>query len=278
LPSDTQLNFNIIRVKIFEVYSNKLPRSMRPRKGDAVVVCNRQKSKTNQVVDLAGWKCDNKKFRIQISDVKVVPDSKFNVLSMTKRLNSGWKLGGDVYSIWLSKENNKVAFDLKIMTKKGSIYAMYMHREGPEVNAIQAEADQKINVEKAHQFLGHMSEESTRATAKAFRWEIVRCSLQPSESCAEGKAKQKNVPKKSDHISAVNPGERLYLDISSVMGEKDGPKVNTKRHWCIMVDEATNRKFSDFYQTKDGVVEPTLKKWSKLQVGYGYQGCQCQIG
>jgi hypothetical protein len=32
-----------------------------------------------------------------------------------------------------------------------------------------------------------------------------------------------------------------------------------------MVDEATNLKFSDFYQTKDGMVEPTLMKWSKLQ-------------
>jgi hypothetical protein len=32
-----------------------------------------------------------------------------------------------------------------------------------------------------------------------------------------------------------------------------------------MVDDATNLKFSDFYQTKDVMVEPTLMKWSKLQ-------------
>jgi hypothetical protein len=32
-----------------------------------------------------------------------------------------------------------------------------------------------------------------------------------------------------------------------------------------MVDEATNLKFSDFYQTKDGMVEPTLTKWAKWQ-------------
>jgi hypothetical protein len=112
-----------------------------------------------------------------------------------------------------------------------------MHREGPEVNAIQAEAGQKVNIERAHQLLGHMSEDSTRATAKALGWEIVRGSLQPCKSCSVGKAKQKNVPKKRNHIPAVKPGERLYLNVSSIKGEKDGPKVNPKGHWCIMVDE-----------------------------------------
>jgi hypothetical protein len=92
--------------------------------------------------------------------------------------------------------------------------------EGLEVIAIQAEAGQKINIEKAHQLLGHVSEDSTRAIAIALGWKIVRGLLQPCEYCAVGNAKQKNVPKKSNHIPAVKPGERLYLDISSVKGEK----------------------------------------------------------
>jgi hypothetical protein len=80
-----------------------------------------------------------------MSDVKVFPDNKFNLFSITKKLISGWKLGGDTNSIWLSKGNNNVVFDLKMKTKEGSKFAMYMHREGPEVNAIQAEAGQKTN-------------------------------------------------------------------------------------------------------------------------------------
>jgi hypothetical protein len=66
--------------------------------GDGVVVGNGQKSQTEQVIDLSGWKCDkagNKEFKIQMKDVKVVPDNKFNLFSITKRLSSGWKLGGD---------------------------------------------------------------------------------------------------------------------------------------------------------------------------------------
>jgi hypothetical protein len=95
--------------------------------GDGVVVGNGQKSKTNDVNDLSGWKCDksgNKEDKIRMSDVKVVPDNKFNLFSITKRLNSGWKLGGDEKSMWLSKGKNKVVFDLMIKTKGGYIFAM----------------------------------------------------------------------------------------------------------------------------------------------------------
>jgi hypothetical protein len=160
-----------------------------------------------------------------MNDVKVVPDNKFNLFSITKRLSSGWKLGGDEKSLWLSKGDDRVVFDLNIRTKEGCIFAMYMHRDGVEVVALQAETHRKINIEKAHQLLGRMSNDTTRATAKALGWEILGGSMQPCESCAVGKAKQNNVPKKSENISAVKPGERIYLDISSVKVEKDGPKV-----------------------------------------------------
>jgi hypothetical protein len=55
------------------------------------------------------------------------------------------------------------------------------------------------------------------------------------------------------------------LDIATIKEIKDGPKVS-KKNWRIMVDERTGLKFSDFYDTKDGMVEPTcenLSKWMK---------------
>jgi hypothetical protein len=107
---------------------------------------------------------------------------------------------------------------------------MYMQRESMEVAAVQTVTDRQINIEQAHQLFVHMSNETTRATAKALGWEITRGSMEPCESCAVVKAKQKNVPKKSEHVQAVKPGERIYLDISSIKGEKEGPKVNPKRH------------------------------------------------
>jgi hypothetical protein len=92
-------------------------------------------------------------------DVKVVPDNKFNLFSITKKLISGWKLGGDTNSTWLSKGNNNVVFDLKIKTKEGSIYAMYMHREGRKSMQFKLRLARRsilrrlINIEKVHQLL-----------------------------------------------------------------------------------------------------------------------------
>jgi hypothetical protein len=124
--------------------------------GDGVVVGNGQKPHTEQVIDLSGWKCDKagkKEFKIQMKDVKVVPDNKFNLFSVTKRLSSGWKLGGDEKSLWLSKGDNKVIFDLKIRTKERCIFAMYMQRDSMEVAAVQTVTHRQINIEQAHQLL-----------------------------------------------------------------------------------------------------------------------------
>jgi hypothetical protein len=47
-----------------------------------------------------------------------------------------------------------------------------------------------------------------------------------------------------------------------VKQKKDQPKP-TKPHWRIMVDERTQLKFSDFFKTKSGMVEPTCEQFQK---------------
>ena len=44
---------------------------------------------------------------------------------------------------------------------------------------------------------------------------------------------------------------------------KDGPPVNSKRHWRVMVDDRTGLKFSKFFESKNGMVEPTLEQWMR---------------
>ena len=56
--------------------------------------------------------------------------------------------------------------------------------------------------------------------------------------------------------------ERIFLDISAVKKPKGGPRVY-KPNWRMMVDERTQLKFSDFFETKDGMVEPTLEQINK---------------
>jgi hypothetical protein len=90
------------------------------------------------------------------------------------------------------------------------------------------------------------------------------------EACAVAKAKQKNVPKES-HETAIASKEAskeepcMFLDISTVKKMKDGPNV-TNPNWLIIVDQRSALEFTQFYQTKDGMVEPTcqlLNKWKQ---------------
>jgi len=89
--------------------------------------------------------------------------------------------------------------------------------------------------------------------------------MKPCDSCRVGKAKQKDIPKLQLGEPSKNGESRIYLDVATVKHRKGQPKT-TKPIWQIMVDKKTQLKFSDFYKTKDGMIEPTceqLFKWQK---------------
>ncbi len=66
--------------------------------------------------------------------------------------------------------------------------------------------------------------------------EITKGTLQVCEAYAMTKAKQKNVPKTSEHELATTDGRRVFLEIATVKKPKGGQNV-TKPNWCIVVDE-----------------------------------------
>ena len=113
---------------------------------------------------------------------------------------------------------------------------------------------------------GHCDETRTRKMAKAQGFRITRGTLGPCEACAAGKAKQKNVVKKSEHIPATKSNERMFLDISSVRAKKHLKITVTKQNRRIIVDEMTQMKWSHFFRTKNGMIEPTcvmFHKWKQ---------------
>jgi len=82
-------------------------------------------------------------------------------------------------------------------------------------------------------------------------------------ACTVAKAKQKNVVQFSMHQRSVVPGERVFVDISSIKTPKDVPAI-PRANWRIVVDECTNFKVSHFFQRKDQMAEATcelLKQW-----------------
>ena len=42
-----------------------------------------------------------------IREIMYTPNSRFNLFSMTKRMQDGWTLGGNKESIWLMKDGQK---------------------------------------------------------------------------------------------------------------------------------------------------------------------------
>eukprot|EP00957_Ditylum_brightwellii_P211343 15366072-Ditylum_brightwellii.AAC.3 len=120
-----------------------------------------------------------------------------------------------------------------------------------------------MNVNKAHALLDHPDEDKKRATAKHLGWDIVHGQMNTCKSCTLGKAKQKNTPKQSGHIKADKLGQHVFINISMIKGVKNGPRVNAKRHWFIVVDEYSLLRMSNFYKAKNGIVEPTVKKISR---------------
>ena len=116
----------------------------------------------------------------------------------------------------------------------------------------------KININKVNELLGHMNEYATRAAAKSLGWEITRGSMKPCEAYRVGKPKKNNVINNSNHKPSKGNDERIFINISSVKGKNDGPQVQSKQHWSIMVYELTNLNFTKLFSTKNGMIDPTL--------------------
>jgi hypothetical protein len=171
--------------------------------------------------ELTGTICDkngDEMTTATMSNVVYLPTGQFNLFSLTKMTtNQGWILGGDDKGILLTKEGKKLLFDIAIPTPKGMLFAMYIKREiGKEM--AQAMVDEKsIPIQLAHDRLGHPHEDMTRKKAKELGWTLSRGSLKPCDGCLAGKAKQKNVPKDSDHEAASELNEaRVFLNITMI--------------------------------------------------------------
>ena len=87
--------------------------------------------------------------------------------------------------------------------------------------------------------------------------------MKPCKACADAKAKQKNLPTHGEHVPSKNSNERIFIDQATVKAPKALKVTVTKPNWRILVDERTQLKMSDFYETKDGMIEPTCEKFHK---------------
>ena len=173
-------------------------KNQRKPNGSRATMGNGHVEKASVVGNIFGTVCDKHGDQlgpVSMMDVAVFPNLAYNMFSMTKMMRQGWILGSNKEAMWLSKGKNKLVFDIVIPMAEGCVFAIYMTRQRNEELANAAtdreSAIKPITMQQAHDRLGHMSEQATKATASALKIPIKKGELKPCAACAAGKAKQK---------------------------------------------------------------------------------------
>jgi len=175
-------------------------------------------------------------------EVKYVPDLWINLFSLTKPLENGSKLGNDGIHITISKGNTTIKFDKILKTKTGFVGAVEI---APLPLKDQANMTlDKVKLTTLHDMLGHAGEYASRLTANYYSWKTTG-KLSRCESCGLSKARQSPIPNKVIARSKI-PGERLFIDISSVKSKSLGGL----KFWLLIIDDATDFCWSFFLKKK----------------------------
>ena len=203
--------------------------------------------------------------------VKVIPGMKQKLFSFTQAMMGGWSMQGgqtkqgELFIALTHKDHKPIIFDRVLKAGNSVVLAAKMVIKNPEeVNA--AIVNGKQSKEYFHRVTGHAGHHLMDATAKYYKVDLTD-KVNNCLSCSLEKIRQKNIPKKNEDKSK-NPGERMYLDISSMRK----PSMGGRQHWVMLVDEATKYKKSFFLKKKNEQVEPiidwikALKARHKIQV------------
>ena len=234
--------------------------------GDSITVGNGTRIAASVVGDISGIMCDQYGVEIgpgKLHEVSHLPDGKFNLFSVLRLQNEGWLLHGDKDCIWMTKEKGKIVFDIKILTPKGAVYAMYFKHlsiQGELANGT-TDGGSKLTIGQAHARLGHIGEDAVCKIVGHIRWQLTRGQLMACEACAVGKARQWNLGNHSSEPLPVSNCMRVFLDILLIK-KPESVSGMYKPHLHIVVMEAMQLKFVHFFETKDGMVEPTCELFS----------------
>ena len=186
---------------------------------------------------------------------------KQKLFSLTQAMLGGWTMQcgqtkqGEVFIALTHEDHKPIIFDRVLKASNSVLLAAKMVIRNPEeVNS--GILNGKQSKEYFHRVTGHAGHHLMDATAKYYKVNLTG-KVNNCLSCSLKKIRQKNITKKNEDKSR-NPGERMYLDISSMRK----PSMGGRQHWVMLVDEATNYKKSFFLKKKNEQVEPIID-WMK---------------
>ena len=111
-----------------------------------------------------------------------------------------------------------------------------------------------------HEIMGHCGMDKLQKTANIHGFKLTGKSA-ICEDCALAKARQKNVNKEWKGSSKL-PGERIYLDISSVRDVSFGGA----KFWVLIVDDYTDYCWSLFLKEKSELKEKMMVLLTDMKI------------
>ena len=151
--------------------------------------------------------------------VKVIPGMKQKFFSFAQAMLGGWTMQGgqtkhgELFIALTHEDHKPIIFDRVLKAGDSVFLAAKMVIKNPEeVNA--AILNGKQSKEYFHRVTGHAGHHLMDATTEYYKVNLTG-KVNNCLSCSLEKIRQKNIPKKNEVKSKI-PGDRMYLDISSM--------------------------------------------------------------
>jgi hypothetical protein len=227
---------------------------LRARKSNKQVrVGNGEDAKAERIGDVEMIVGENDKFLLK--DVLYVPGFLKNVVSLTKILNNG-------ITVQLDKDHVKFGMNRKILkiNKHRKDDMGYIKSRTKTPSKIMATDQKKMDINEAHEKLGHPSERTTRLTIESYEWTATG-EFKPCDACLKDKARAKDVSHKPSEVVETAPGGRGTLPghDRSVYGTK---------YDATLVDQASSFGWVTHLKAKSDVPE-VLDRHAKYLAGKG---------
>jgi hypothetical protein len=120
--------------------------------------------------------------------------------------------------------------------------------------------ERSLDINHLHKVFGHCGLETLKRTSKISGLKHSG-NFETCEECAVAKARQKNVNKSWLNSSDV-PGERLYIDISSIAEKSFGEA----KFWALIIDDYSDYYWSFILKRKSDLKEKVETLLTDLQI------------
>jgi len=87
---------------------------------------------------------------VRLENVALLETSNYNVFSLSKLLNSGWKMQGDATKLVMSKRSMILTFDIVLKTTKGGLFCAHLKRKEVAIAGANAKLTKSMSIDTAH--------------------------------------------------------------------------------------------------------------------------------